>query len=240
MRIVKEHGYTPMVNYQGNAASFTFLIAARSAALFEGQVEDSQSKKAVDIYEQGIRDIYALMDEGLIDRDQALAETEARSYQHVLGEMFASGDVAFAVAPSWTLTSFLDGEPDFRYQFSGLPMGEDGPMVNVRASLMVGVNNTGENKEKAMEFLNFMMQPEHIERYAAAQNALSPLRGAESEEKIYENILKQIEDGRVYSDTDTRIPFNLVRRLNYASKQMLQRETIETILEDFDKGAADK
>lgn len=38
----------------------------------------------------------------------------------------------------------------------------------------------------------------------------------------------------------TEIPFNLVRRLNYASKQMFQREPIETILKNFDKGVADK
>lgn len=238
MRTVKEHGYTPMVNYQGNAASFNFLIAARSSASYierGGAYEGAQTR----IYEKGIRDIYALMDEGLIDRDQAAGETEARSYQRVLGEQFAAGGVAFAVVPSWGITSFLDGDPEFDYCLAGLPVGESGPIVNVRASLLVAVNNEGENKEQAEEFLDFMMQPEHIEGYASVQNGLSPLAESVPSDEIYMDISALIEAERFISDTDSRIPFNLVKRLNLVSEQMIQSVPVDKIMEDFENGTAD-
>ena len=51
--------------------------------------------------------MYALVENGLIDREQMSGETDARSYRKVLGEQFAGGGVAFAVAPSWSLSAFL-------------------------------------------------------------------------------------------------------------------------------------
>lgn len=240
MRLVKEHGYTPMVNYQGNAASFNFLIAARAVAPYVEQGISYEGEASAQLYEKGIRDIYALMEEGLIDREQAIGETESRSYQKVLGEQFAAGNIAFAVMPNWCITSFLEGNPDFSYQFGGLPMGENGPLVDIRASVLVGINNEGENKEKAEEFLDYLMRAEYIEEYAADQNGLSPLAGAQTDNEMYTDILPLIEEGRFTSDTDSRIEFNLVKRLNYVSKQMLEQVPIEQILNDFDKGVADE
>lgn len=240
MRTVKEQGYTPMVNYQGNAASFNFLIATRAAASIVEQGASPEGKTAEEIYGPAIRDIYALMDEGLISREQALAETEARSYQKVLGEQFAAGGVAFAVVPNWCISAFMEGNPQFNYQFSGIPTGETGPIVNIRASVMVAINNKGKNKEAAERFLDYMMQPKFIEDYATAQNGLSPLMDAGTENELYDSILPLIGEERFVSDTDSRIPFNLVKRLNYVSAQMLEKESVEKILEDFVAGVADE
>lgn len=199
MRIVKANGYTPMANYQGNALSLNFMIAARSIAPYIEQGKSFEGMTASQVYEKGIRDIYALLDEGLIDREQMLNATEARAYQTVLGEQFAAGGIAFAVMPRWCITSFLAGEPNFDYQFGGLPMGDEGSLVNVRASLLVGINSEGENKEEAEEFLDYMMKPEHIEEYAEAQNGLSPLAGAKTENVLYTDILKLIETEKFFS-----------------------------------------
>lgn len=240
LRAVKAGGYTPMVNYMGNASSLGFLIGSRSMAPYVEQGVSFEGMTAAQVFGKGLRDIQALLAEGLIDPAQALAETEARSYRRVLGEQFAAGGVAFAVVPSWCITSFLEGEPDFEYRFTGLPVGDEGPLVNVRASLLVGINSEGENKAAAEEFLDYMMQPEHIEKYAAAQNGLSPLAGAKTDNVLYRDILSLIEGERFVSDMDPRIPFNLLRRLNYATEQILREEPIEQILADFDRGVAEE
>lgn len=239
LRTVKAGGYTPMVNYMGNAASLSFLVGARSMAPYVEEGLSFEGMTAAQVFEKGLRDICDLLDEGLIDRKQALAETEARAYQKVLREQFAAGDVAFAVVPSWCITSFLEGEPDFAYCFTGLPVGDEGPLVNVRASLLVAINGEGENKAAAEEFLDYMMQPEHIEEYAAAQNGLSPLSGAKTDNILYGDILSLIEEERFVSDMDPRIPFNLLGRLNYATEQLLREESMEKVLADFNQGAAD-
>ena len=84
--------------------------------------------------------------------------------------------MAFAVAPSWTLTAFQSGEPEFEYRYAGLPVGDAGPLAGVRASVLVAVNNEGEHRKEAAAFLDFLMQPEHIERYAAADQPKSSRR----------------------------------------------------------------
>ena len=66
----------------------------------EGARTVSEGLTAEEVYAGGIRDVYALVENGLIDREQMSGETDARSYRKVLGEQFAGGGVAFAVAPS--------------------------------------------------------------------------------------------------------------------------------------------
>lgn len=234
METVQEYGFTPMVNYQGNAASLSFLMAGRSVAAYvEGVKTYDEGVTAAEIFSRGITDIYGLIEAGLIDRAQFAAETEARAYQTVLGEEFASGGVAFAVAPSWTLTAFQSGEPEFEYRYAGLPVGDAGPLAGVRASVLVAVNNEGEHRKEAAAFLDFLMQPEHIERYAAAQTSLSPLAGAKTDDPLLAQPLALIEAGRIFSDTDARIPFNLLKLLNEATLQMADGEPLEQILTGF-------
>ena len=237
MEIVRDHGYTPMVNYQGNAASISFLMSGRSAAPFiEGARTVSEGLTAEEVYAGGIRDVYALVENGLIDREQMSGETDARSYRKVLGEQFAGGGVAFAVAPSWSLSAFLAGEPGFQYRYAGLPVGDEGPLTCVRASVLVGVNNEGPHREEALRFLDFLMQPEHIESYAAEQNSLSPLQGAQSGDPLFAEQLALIGEDRIYSDTDSRIPFNLLKLLNGAAAQMVRGDPLDRILADFSAG----
>lgn len=92
----------------------------------------------------------------------------------------------------------------------------------MRASVLVGVNNEGPHREEALRFLDFLMQPEHIESYAAEQNSLSPLQGAQSGDPLFAEQLALIGEDRIYSDTDSRIPFNLLKLLNGAAAQMVR------------------
>lgn len=113
-------------------------------------------------------------------------------------------------------------------------MGDDGALTCVRASAMVAVNNEGEHKEEAMAFLDFLMQPEHVEDYAFAQNGLSPLANAKTVDPLFAQQITQIEEGRIFSDTDAHIPFNLLKSLNGASVQLAEGDSLEHILNDFD------
>ena len=234
METVREHGYTPMVNYLGNNSSLSFLMAGRSVAPYvEGDKIADENTTALQVYTKGIADVYNLLDKGLLDRAQLARETEARSYQTVLGEQFAAGGVAFAVAPSWGLHAFLAGKPNFAYQYAGLPVGDKGPLTGVRASVLVAVNNESAHAREAEAFLAYLMQPEHIENYAAEQTSLSPLKGARTENPIFAEPLAQIGAGLIFSDTDFRIPFNLTKLLNNASERMSRGEKLESILKQF-------
>ena len=106
----------------------------------------------------------------------------------------------------------------------------------MRASVLVGVNNEGPHREEALRFLDFLMQPEHIESYAAEQNSLSPLQGAQSGDPLFAEQLALIGEDRIYSDTDSRIPFNLLKLLNGAAAQMVRGDPLDRILADFSAG----
>lgn len=232
MRAVKEKGYEPLAGYLGADASPMFLMAGRSIAPYVlGEEQLTGEETAALVFAKGILDISSLMDEGYIDRQVLLENQESRSYKEVLAEDFAKGHTAFAVLPSWGIGAFLSGTPEFEYELGGLPLGDTGSVAMVRASIPVSVNMQSPNREEALKFLDFLMHAEHIEAYAAGQQSLSPLAGAQSNDETYKELLSLIGEGKALSDTNPEIPFNLVSMLNDISNQLANGQPVEEVLE---------
>lgn len=109
MEKVKKKGCVPMVNYLSSDTSTGFLMAGRSVAPYVlGEKKQNSNDTAETVFKKGIYDLSHLIDTGYIDREQLLAKQDGEAYANVLGKVFAKGEAAYAILPSWGMISFLE------------------------------------------------------------------------------------------------------------------------------------
>ncbi|WP_125142359.1 ABC transporter substrate-binding protein [Clostridium transplantifaecale] len=234
MEKVKRGGHVPLVNYLSSDASTGFLMAGRSMAPYVlGEKEQNSGDTAESVFKKGIEDLSALMDAGYIDREQMLASQDGDAFENVLCNVFAKGEAAYAVLPSWGMISFLEGKPSFEYQVGGLPLGDTGSVAMARASVPIAINNESPNREIALDFLDFLLQPENIDAYAANQQSVTPLKDSDMKAPDYETLMELVKNGKVVADTDPGIPFNLVKALRDASLKLAQGLPAGEVAADF-------
>lgn len=234
MEKVKDAGHIPMTNYLSSDSSTGFLMAGRSMAPYIlGERTKNASDTLETVFGQGVEDISRLMSAGYIDRKQLLARQDEGVFTEALSSVFAKGNVAFVVLPSWGMLTFLDGEPSFEYQISGLPLGDTGSVAMIRASVPIAVNNESLNKEIALDFLNFLLQPENIDAYAENQQSVTPLKDSETEYQKYEVLMDLVAKGQAVADTNPAIPFNLVKTLRNASIKLAEEVPVDEVMIEF-------
>lgn len=213
MRRIKEKGYIPFVNYWGNDDSLMFFVVSRTFARFLYQEVPFPEKLTVEtLFGEALRD----MDKDILPLEAPLYD----SYKKALKDFAAQGKAAYIITPSWGLAAFFSGNPQFDYQYVGLPLADTGPVINARASIPVAVSAESPRKKEALHFLDFMMQSKYIETYSADQYALSPLEGATSSNPLYATVLKLIHEQKVFSDSTPEIPFNIVSTLNKLTRRI--------------------
>ena len=169
--------------------------------------------------------------EALIDARDDILPLGAPVYDSYkkAAENFAQGDAAFLIAPSWALLYFKAGEPKFDYRYVGLPLSDKGPIVDARASIPVGISAESPNREAALKFLEFMIQPQYIEQYSADQNTLSPLAGASLNNPLYTHVMRLVDEGKVFSDVSPEIPFNALGALNPLVRELSAGKDVDEL-----------
>ena len=125
-------------------------------------------------------------------------------------EIFTAGGAAFMATGSWQLQRVELAEPDFEYEFSALPLGDDDNVAVIRASTPICANAQGEHLDLALKFLEYISQKEHVEAFTRSQTALSPLKDGAKPVAILEQMDKVIQEGRVTTDSEPRFPVDLV------------------------------
>lgn len=223
MKKVKGKGYTPLLHYTGNDDSLMFFVASRAFAQhIYGEVPEPAEWTAKNLFR-----------EALLDAKNDLLPLGGPvydSYKQAIKDFAAKGDTAFVIAPSWSLTYFHTGHPTFSYCYVGLPFSDKGPVVDARASIPVGINAESPHKDVALRFLEFLMQPQYIEKYSAAQNALSPLDGAATDDNLYKTLIQLINEGKVFSDSTPEIPFDAVNALNQITRELSAGKDVDALL----------
>lgn len=223
MKKVKEKGYIPLVHYTGNDDSLMFFVASRAFARhIYGEVPEPTEWTAKNLFHEALLDAK--------NDILPLGGPVYNSYKEAIKDFAVKGDTAFMIAPSWTLAYFYAGNPTFSYCYAGLPFSDKGPVVDARASIPVGINAESPHKDVALRFLEFLMQPQYIEKYSAAQNALSPLDGAATDDNLYKTLIQLINEGKVFSDSTPEIPFNAVKTLNTLTRELSAGKDVDALL----------
>lgn len=220
LKRIKEKGFTPLVHYWGNDDSLMFFVVSRTFARFLYQeVPFPEKLNAETLFKEAVRD----MEKDILP----LEAPQYNSYKTALKDFAVQKKIAYIITPSWGLATFFSGNPQFEYQYVGLPMADTGPVINARASIPVGVSAESPRKKEALDFLSFMMQPQYIEAYSADQYALSPLKDATSSDPFYATVLKLVQEQKVFSDSTSEIPFNMVTTLNTLTRSIVEKKAGE-------------
>lgn len=223
MKKVKEKGYNPLFNYTGNDDSLMFFVASRAfARQIYGEVPKPVEWTAKNLFREALLDAQ--------NDILPLGGPIYNSYKEAIKDFAVKGDTAFVIAPSWSLTYFYAGRPTFSYCYAGLPFSDKGPVVDARASIPVGINAKSPHRDVALRFLEFLMQPRYLEKYSAAQGALSPLDGAVSDDALYKPLIQLINEGKVFSDSSPEIPFNAVQVLNKITRELSDGKDVDALL----------
>lgn len=80
----------------------------------------------------------------------------------------------------WVISSLLEANPDMADKIGFAPypayMPDSKPVVLSAEDSGYSISSTTEHKEEAIEFLNFLFQPENQKKYSEAAKAPAPLR----------------------------------------------------------------
>lgn len=221
MHKIKAQGYTPLLRYADGDDNLMFFVISRAfARLLYGEVAQPTEWTTKTLFR-----------EALIDARDDILPLGAPVYDSYkkAAENFAQGDAAFLIAPSWALLYFKAGEPKFDYRYVGLPLSDKGPIVDARASIPVGISAESPNREAALKFLEFMIQPQYIEQYSADQNTLSPLAGASLNNPLYTHVMRLVDEGKVFSDVSPEIPFNALGALNPLVRELSAGKDVDEL-----------
>lgn len=215
MNTIREKGFVPVVHYTGGDDSLMFIAAGRVHAPFV------ENNLPLQIRKDSLITVLAELKRDILPLGGPMYD----SYKKALREFGEKGEAAFIMTPSWGLSYFRETNPQFAWQYTGLPLGDAGQLVDARASIPVAVNAQSPHRQAAIDFLKFLMQPEHIERYAKEQSALSPLQQTGSDaEPLYSDLLSLITRKRLFSDSSPEIPFNMVNELNKMTRALVTGE----------------
>ena len=117
---------------------------------------------------------------------------------------FARGESAMLLLGSYAVPQIRLGKPDFTVGSMALPATDD----PARTTLVSGVDvaltaaRDGENAEEAMQFIEFLMQPEVMSEYCEAQVAIPTLEGLRNDDPALEGVQSYIDSGRIVGFTD--------------------------------------
>lgn len=211
--ILSSHYITPIIaGIKTDSDSAVDLALAKSLAPFytkqkiDYDAYNKDSAKLAGMAEAGLRFIADIQDKHYWDYDKAMSYT---SWMQEIQD-FTKGNSAFLPGASWEMQMLEDLNPKFNYIFTGLPVTDEGPITMIRAAAPVCVNAKSPHKEEAMRFLEYLAQPKNIKNFTQAQNAISPLKGSQMDNKNLTEIYKIIHQGRYFTDTDPMLKGNLV------------------------------
>ena len=123
----------------------------------------------------------------------------------------------------WAFTEIAKTAPDLDLGTFPLPMTEDPADLAVRVNMdlaaMIPVE--ARNPEAALDFLEFLYLPEHIEEYNDTQLGFAPTTGAPApDDPRIAGMTEYYEDGRIYQGPSVLVP-RTIPVFNYAQAMAL-------------------
>lgn len=122
---------------------------------------------------------------------------------------FANGDAAMLLQGIWALSPIKAINPDVKAGIFPYP-ATDNPDDRVLVSgvdVAVTLPKNGAHHDEAMRFVDYLFQKDVIEKFAASQNMVPSVKGAQlSDDPALQSVKPYFDDGRIAGFIDHQIP----------------------------------
>ena len=123
--------------------------------------------------------------------------------------LFAQGGAAMMLQGIWALSPVKAVNPDIDAAIFPYPVPEDPAdrMLVSGVDVAVTMARDTPHREEALRFIDFLFQPEIIERFAASQTMVPSVVGAElSDDPALQSIAPYFDDGQITGFIDHQVP----------------------------------
>lgn len=147
---------------------------------------------------------------------------------------FANGESAMLLQGIWATNPITQVNPDIRMGIFPYPTDEAGESLLVSGvDVVFTMGKDSPKQEAAQRFIDYVFQPEVIEAFAASQNMVPSVEGAElSDDPALQAVAPYFEDGRITGFIDHQIPPSIP--LIPTVQQFLFDGDVEKALETLD------
>lgn len=136
-------------------------------------------------------------------------------------ERFAAGEAAFFPQGSWSYQAMKQENSGLQVQLIPFPVPEGQEQkVTFWVDSNLAVTKQSAHAEEAMEFLEFIADPEHMEIYTSAQNAFSCLEGIDGEVSYAEELEQRREHITVVYEA-VGLPWEVAQYRDYEIRSVL-------------------
>ncbi|WP_456823864.1 ABC transporter substrate-binding protein [Cellulomonas sp. P5_E12] len=122
---------------------------------------------------------------------------------------FANGDVAMLLQGIWALSPIKGINPDIQTGIFPYPAADDPADRMLVSGVDVAVTMPKDSKhpKEALRFIDYLFQKDVIEAFAASQNMVPSVKGAElSDEPAIQSVKPYFDEGRIAGFIDHQIP----------------------------------
>lgn len=122
---------------------------------------------------------------------------------------FANGDVAMLMQGIWAVNPIKTVNPDVRAGIFPYPATDDPDdrLLVSGVDVAVTMGKDTPHREEAMRFIEYLFQTDVIEEFAASQNMVPSVEGAElSDDPAIQSVAPWFEEGRITGFIDHQIP----------------------------------
>ena len=147
---------------------------------------------------------------------------------------FANGEAAMLLQGIWATNPIRQVNPDIRMGIFPYPTDEAEERLLVSGvDVVFTMGKDSPQEDAAMRFIEFAFQPEIVERFAASQNMVPSVEGAElSDDPALQSVKPFFDEGRITGFVDHQIPPSIP--LNAIDQQFLFDGDVEAALRTLD------
>jgi len=123
--------------------------------------------------------------------------------------LFANGQVAMLMQGIWALSPVKTINPDIDAAIFPYPVPEDPDdrLLVSGVDVVVTMGKDGPHQEEAMRFIDYLFQTDVIEDFAASQNMIPSVTGAElSDDPALQSVAPYFDAGRITGFIDHQVP----------------------------------
>ncbi|MFF1539661.1 ABC transporter substrate-binding protein [Microbacterium sp. NPDC058269] len=175
---LKAAGHDPITlpDKAGWTGAMALLNAAATTVDKGWDEEFYQGDASFSDWRPAVEQLLDLQEQGFIDWKTELGEDEWSQG----ADDFAAGDTGFWLQGAWNLGGVT--EAGINSQFTAWPGGEAGSDPNelLFVGTMWGVNEASPVKDAAAKYVDFWSQPENLDLFLQAENAISPFESGTS------------------------------------------------------------
>jgi len=122
---------------------------------------------------------------------------------------FANGDVAMLMQGIWAVSPIKDVNPDIRAGIFPYPATDD-PADRLLVSgvdVVVTMGKDTPHREEALRFIDYLFEQDVIEEFAASQNMVPSVEGAQlSDDPAIQSVAPWFDEGRITGFIDHQVP----------------------------------